>query len=98
MSRQPGLDRQAIMNIERIVTIVPHSLLPRVRFAVALGALLVSACAAHAQAPLLSGGQSVLPAGALLTTPVGGLERTNATAAVIPVSGGPFSRGLRVTV
>jgi len=43
-------------------------------------------------------GKPVLPAEAHLTTPVGGLERTRSQASVVPVSGQPFSRVLRVTV
>src|SRR5690242_14621005 len=61
-------------------------------------ALFACICIAHAQASLPSGGRSVLRADALLTTPVGGLERTNSTAEVVPVSGESFTRGLRVTV
>ncbi len=43
-------------------------------------------------------GVSVLPADALLTKPVGGLERTNASAEVVPVTGPAFTRALRVTI
>ncbi|HLV81370.1 MAG TPA: hypothetical protein VKT32_13880, partial [Chthonomonadaceae bacterium] len=70
----------------------------RKMLAVALVALLAAGGAASAQDSTLVGGQSVLPPDALLTTPVGGLERTNATAEVVPASGQPFARGLRVTV
>jgi O-glycosyl hydrolase len=43
-------------------------------------------------------GQSVLPEDALLTKPVGGLERTRAAAQIVPVTGQPFSRALRITI
>ncbi|HZT42985.1 MAG TPA: hypothetical protein VFA07_12530 [Chthonomonadaceae bacterium] len=132
MARQSGSRARNCINIEWILTIVPHARISRIwpaaafwpgrkrpdfkaalpptalaggktpraiaLLAAVLGVLCVSASAAHAQAPILSGGKAVLSADALLTTPVGGLERTNATAKVIPVSGGPFTRGLRVTV
>ncbi|HEX5322887.1 MAG TPA: hypothetical protein VFW40_03815, partial [Capsulimonadaceae bacterium] len=42
--------------------------------------------------------QPVIASDALLTTPVGGLDRTNATSEVVPVAGQPFSRELKVTV
>ncbi len=45
-----------------------------------------------------TGGTPVLPGDALLNTPVGGLERTNATAEVVPVTGQPFPKALRVTI
>ncbi len=45
-----------------------------------------------------SGGQPVLPDNALLTTPVGGLGQTGATALVVPVAGEPFTQALRVTI
>ena len=40
----------------------------------------------------------VLPAGALLTTPIGGLERTRAAVQVVPVTGQPFPKALRVII
>ncbi|NLH98489.1 MAG: hypothetical protein GX446_03250 [Chthonomonadales bacterium] len=43
-------------------------------------------------------GSAVIPDDALLTTPVGGLERTAARSEVIGVSGMPFSKALRVTI
>ncbi|MBW3624071.1 MAG: hypothetical protein KY468_11745 [Armatimonadetes bacterium] len=43
-------------------------------------------------------GQPVLADDALLTTPVGGLERTNAATRIVPVQGRPFSKALRVTL
>src|SRR5579883_1554316 len=42
--------------------------------------------------------QPVISADAPYTTPVGGMERTNATSEVLPVTGQPFSRELRVTI
>ena len=54
--------------------------------------------AAQTSAPPISGGVSVVSAEALLTTPVGGLERTQAKTAVVPVAGQNFSRALRVTI
>lgn len=53
---------------------------------------------AHGQSDLPSGGESVLPADALLTTPVGGLERTGATAEIVSITGQPFSKALHVTI
>lgn len=47
---------------------------------------------------LPAGGTSVIATNSLLTVPVGGLERTNATSAIIGVTGQPFSKALRVTV
>src|SRR5438552_1594715 len=67
-------------------------------FGCLLVALIAALDAAGAQTPLPSGGRSVLRADALLTTPVGGLERTQSTAGVIPISGAPVSQGLRITV
>ncbi len=43
-------------------------------------------------------GRPVLPPEAHLTTPVGGLERTRSQASVVPVTGQPFFRALRVVV
>jgi hypothetical protein len=57
-----------------------------------------AARAAASQDDLPAGGRPVLPADALLTTPVGGLERTGASAAVVPVPGQPFARALRVVI
>ncbi|HVF84902.1 MAG TPA: hypothetical protein VM821_02890 [Abditibacteriaceae bacterium] len=45
-----------------------------------------------------SGGTLVLAADALLTTPVGGMERTGATAQVVSVTGQSFNRALRVII
>ena len=47
---------------------------------------------------LPTGGISVLAPGALFTTPVGGLEQTDATSEVIDISGQSFTRALRVKV
>ena len=47
---------------------------------------------------LPAGGISVLAQGALFTTPVGGLEQTDATSEVIDISGQGFTRALRVKV
>jgi hypothetical protein len=55
-------------------------------------------CGAQAQSELLPGGKSILPEGALLTTPVGGLERTKTTTQIAPVTGQAFTRALRVVV
>lgn len=60
--------------------------------------LLAAARPGFGQAGLPSGGQPVVKPESLLTTPVGGLERTGAAARVVPVSGQPFSRALRVTL
>jgi O-glycosyl hydrolase len=54
-------------------------------------------CAAQS-ADVPPGGTPVLAADALLTTPLAGLERTKATAQVVPVTGQTFSRALRVTI
>ena len=52
--------------------------------------------AVPAPAALPPGGTDVLAPDALLSTPVGGLERSRATAEVIAVEGAPFPRALRV--
>src|ERR1700678_548559 len=71
---------------------------PIVRVGLLLVWLSAAAGVARAQVALPSGGHPVLRADALLTTPVGGLERTQASADVIPASGAQISRALRVTV
>lgn len=53
---------------------------------------------AAGQTPAAAGGTPVLPADALLTTPVGGLERTGASAQVVSVPGQTFPRVLRVAI
>lgn len=63
-----------------------------------LTAALVLGDAARAQSGLPPGGKPVLPPDALLTTPVGGLERTRASTQIVPAAGQPFRRALRVTV
>ncbi len=70
-------------------------LLPPVAGLILVGAL---GCAAKAQSDLPPGGKPVLAPDALLTTPVGGLERTKATAQIVTVTGQPFRRALRVTI
>jgi O-glycosyl hydrolase len=55
-------------------------------------------CGAQAQGELIPGGKSILPPNALLTTPVGGLERTKATAQIATVTGQPFDRALRIVI
>ena len=72
--------------------------LPMVQVGCLLVGLMAVAGATRAQVSFPSGGHPVLRADALLTTPVGGLERTQATASVIPVSGAQAARALRVTV
>jgi O-glycosyl hydrolase len=69
-------------------------------FLAALLSVTVGAACRAAQAPPddAAGGAPVLAPTALLTTPVGGLERTNARAEVVSVTGQPFARALRVTV
>src|SRR5437660_1406762 len=52
----------------------------------------------HAQEAKPGDGQPVLPADRLLSTPVGGLEKTRATTDITPVSGQPFARALHVTL
>nr|CAA9275006.1 GH30 / GH30_1 [uncultured Armatimonadetes bacterium] len=64
----------------------------------AVAALAASAGTRAAAAPAQDGGTPVLAAEAHLTTAVGGLERTNARAEVLPITGQPFTRFLRVTV
>ncbi len=49
-------------------------------------------------APGQEDGKQVVPPNALLTTPVGGLERTQATASIVPVSGQGFASALRVKI
>lgn len=44
------------------------------------------------------GGVPVIPANALLSTPVGGLEQTNATREVVNVTGQSFTQAVRVTI
>jgi len=51
-----------------------------------------------AQTGLPSGGRSVLKADALLTTAVGGLERTGARSEVTETADRPFARALKVTI
>lgn len=68
-----------------------------------LAALLIAdarrdAKAAQAQNDMPAGGTPVLTADALLTTTVGGLEKTNATVTVVPVTGQPFAKALRVLI
>ncbi len=53
---------------------------------------------ASAQSELPPGGTAVLAPDALLTTRVGGLGRTQATAQIVAVTGQPFDRALRVTI
>jgi O-glycosyl hydrolase len=53
---------------------------------------------ARAQQAAPAEGTPVLPADALLTTPVGGLERTKAAAAIVDVTGQSFAKALRVTI
>ncbi|HEX8237361.1 MAG TPA: hypothetical protein VF600_15480 [Abditibacteriaceae bacterium] len=53
---------------------------------------------AQAQGDLLPGGKSILLPDALLTTPVGGLERTKTTTQIVPATGQGFNRALRVVV
>jgi O-glycosyl hydrolase len=60
--------------------------------------LVVALSGSIALAQVPSGGTSVIPANSLLTTPVGGLANTNATAEVIGVTGMPFAQALRVTI
>src|SRR5579862_3891241 len=69
-----------------------------VRFASILVALLSTTLTIPAQVPSPPGGRSVLAGDALLVTPVGGLERTQATANVVQASGVPSRQALRVTV
>ncbi len=52
----------------------------------------------HLQAGQIAGGASVLPDDALLNTPVGGLERTNAMTEVVEATGQPFAQALRVKI
>ncbi len=49
-------------------------------------------------APPLAGGTPVIADDALLTTAVGGLERTQATSEIVPVTGQPFAKALRVRI
>lgn len=49
-------------------------------------------------AALPAGGTPVVAPGALLTTPVSGLERTQASAQIVAVTGQPFAQALRVVV
>jgi len=44
------------------------------------------------------GGEAIVPTDALWTSSVGGLERTQATCVVLPVTGQPFGRALRITI
>jgi O-glycosyl hydrolase len=60
--------------------------------------LTVAAGMAQAQTALPPGGKPVIAADALLATPVGGLERTQASAGVVPLSGQQGPKGLRVTI
>ncbi len=46
----------------------------------------------------MAGGASVLAPDALLSTPVGGLERTQSKAQVVPAAGQPFERALRIAI
>lgn len=66
------------------------------------GFLLAMSCVltsiACAQNDLPPDGKTVLAADALLTTRVGGLERTKATSAVVPVTGQAFQQALRVVI
>lgn len=64
----------------------------------ALALTAICAPAAAGQAAQGAAGRSVLKAEALLTTAVGGLERTNAAASVVPVSDEPFASALLVTI
>ena len=64
----------------------------------AISALALFALSARAQDELLAQGTSVLPPNALLTTTTGGLEATNATQTVVPVTGQPFKKALRVVI
>jgi O-glycosyl hydrolase len=57
----------------------------------------VIGCFARAQ-EASEGGTPVLPTDALLTTPVGGLERTKAAAGIVDVTGQPFAKALRVRI
>src|SRR4051794_33215372 len=50
------------------------------------------------RAPGQDSERPVVAANALLTTPVGGLERTQATASIVPVSGQGFASALRVKI
>ncbi|MCC6730868.1 MAG: hypothetical protein IT208_16180 [Chthonomonadales bacterium] len=66
---------------------------------VPLAVLLAALAGAGApRSALPEGGRPVLAADALLTTPVGGLENTNAAAEIVSVSGQPFAKALRVIV
>jgi O-glycosyl hydrolase len=60
--------------------------------------LLIGLYGAGIQNGIPDGGTPVIAADALLETPVGGLENTQATTDVIPVAGQPFQRALRVTI
>ena len=63
------------------------------------GLLLVQGCASAQTPPEMpTGGVPVLRPDALLTTTVGGLTSTKSTAQIVPVSGQPFTRALRVTI
>ena len=86
-------------NLARSRAFVARTRLPLLSVLLLLG-MGVLACGPQApdKAFAVAGGAPVLAPNALLTTPVGGLERTNARAEVVPVTGQPFARALRVTV
>ena len=67
------------------------------RLAALLWLLTALPSAGWAQTPNAAG-RTVLPDGALLTTPVGGLARTRSEARIVPVTGQDFARALRVTI
>ena len=63
--------------------------------------LMLGSCASaqnNAPATLPTGGAQVLAPDALLSTPVGGLERAKATSQIVPAQRQPFARGLRVVI
>ena len=69
----------------------------RLFFLIGLICLLIRPVCAQSGMP--SGGNPVLTPNSLLTTPVGGLERTRATAQVVPIaSPQPFRQALHVTI
>lgn len=61
-------------------------------------AFIALGCTRQSQISLPEDGIPVLKENALLTTPVGGLERTTSQTEVVPVKGQPFSQALQVTI
>ena len=67
-------------------------------FVMAVSLFSIFSVSCRAQEEALAQGKPLLPPDALLTTTTGGLEATNATQTIIPVSGQPFKKALRIVI